>query len=208
MKSQIPASITIECPECGEETLHKKLKGRIEGKKLKLVLKCSQCGQVRDEVLESVGPVTIRMIISRGDASERTTADFPADWGFRVDDDFMHEDERLLVTGIEVKGRRVEAASVGEIQTLWTKNFDQSRVRISINRRGRTRSLDILTDPEEEFAIESEIDLDGIPVRIHSIKTRDQHMRRGSAVARDIVRIYCTDTRPSRSRMPYKDRKT
>lgn len=198
--------MTVECPECDEETLHKTLKGRFEGKKLKLVLKCSKCGKVRDEVMETVGSVTIRMIVSRGDASERTTAEFPADWGFVVDDDFMHGDERLLVTGIEVKGVRVNKAVVGDIQTLWTKNFDQFRVRISINRRGRTHSMDILTEPEEEFTIESEIDLDGIPVRIHSIKTKDEHMRRGSAVARDIVRIYCTDIRPSRRNAPPEDR--
>ncbi|MFO7618966.1 MAG: HVO_0476 family zinc finger protein [Thermoplasmata archaeon] len=200
MKPRIPASMNLECADCGEETLHKTLKGRLEGKKLKMVLKCSKCGKVGNHVLESIGQIQLRMIISRGDVSERTTAEFPSDWGFAVGDEFMHEDERLQVTGIEVGGVRVEAASVGEVQTLWTKNFDQARVRISVNRHGHTQSLEILTDPEEEFTVESEIDVDGIPVKIHSIKTADAHLRRGSAPARDIVRIYCTDTRPSRRR--------
>ena len=198
MKPRVPASMRLDCPDCGEETLHKTLKGRSEGKKLKLVLKCAGCGSVRDEVVEVAGQVQIRMIVSRGDSSQRMAADFPADWDFAVGDDFMHEDERLLVTGIEVNGARVEGANVREIQTLWTKNFDQSRVRISVNRHGHTRSLDILTDPEEEFAVGSDIDVDGVPVNIHSIKTGETHLRRGSAPARDIVRIYCTDARPAR----------
>lgn len=198
MKDQVPASMTFECPECDEETLHKTLKGRQEGKKLKLVLRCGKCGKVRNEVLESVGQISVRMIISRGDESERISSGFPADWEFRVGDEFMHDEERLQVTGIEVGGVRVESAAVSEIQTLWTKNFDRTRVRVSVNRRGHTRSIDILTDPDEEFVVESEIDLDGIPVIIHSIKTREEHLRRGSALARDIVRLYCTDTRTPR----------
>jgi len=200
MSMQIPASMTIECPECGDEILHKTLKGRHEGKKLKLVLKCTKCGKIRNEVIESVSQVQVRMIISRHDASERTTVNFPSNWGLAVGDEFMHEDERLMVTGIEVKGARVEAAAIGEIQTLWTKNFDQARVRISVNRRGRTHSIEIMTDPDEEFTIDSVIDVDEIPVRIHSIKTSDAHLRRGSALAREIVRIYCTDIRQARER--------
>ncbi|MBA3044657.1 MAG: hypothetical protein KKH41_01870 [Candidatus Thermoplasmatota archaeon] len=196
MMSQVPASMNIECPECEDETLHKTLKGRLEGKKLKLVLKCSKCGKVRDEVLEAIGQIQIRMIISRGDVSERTTAMFPNDWDFTVGDDFMHDDERLQVTGIEVKGVRVDGAKVGEVQTLWTKNFDQARVKISVNRSGHTRSMEILTDPEAEFTVEAMIDVNNIPMRIHSIKTTAGRIRRGTVVASDIVRIYCTDTRP------------
>ncbi|MDO9537818.1 MAG: HVO_0476 family zinc finger protein [Thermoplasmata archaeon] len=196
---QIPQSMTLECPECDGETLHKTLKGRYEGKRLKLVLKCSKCDNIRNEIIESVGQISVRMIVSRSDVSEKTTAQFPADWDMTVGDEFMHEDERLQVSGIEVAGARVEGANVKEIKTLWTKNFDQARVRISINRHGRTRSLEMLTDLEEVFTIESEIDVDGMPVKIHSIKTKNNHVRRGTVAARDVVRIYCTDTRPMRS---------
>jgi uncharacterized Zn finger protein len=200
MAEKVPASVTFECPECGEETLHRTLKGRYHGKRLNLVLRCGKCGKVRDEVLEPVGRTGVRMIVSRGDESERTRAEFPVDWVLRVGDEFMHGDERLMITGIESAGARVEKADVGAVQTLWTKNFDQARVFISINRHGRTRSLEILTDPDEEFEVGSEIDVDGIPVTIHSIKVQEDTLRRGVAAARDIVRIYCTDARFRRQR--------
>lgn len=200
MGEKVPASVTIECPECGEEALHRTLKGRYQGKRLKLVLKCGKCGKVHDEVLEPVGQVKVRMIISRGDESEKTVAEFPADWELNVGDEFMQGEERLQVTGIEVGGARVEKAGVGKVQTLWTKNFDRARVFISINRHGRTQSVEILTDPDEEFEVGAEIEVDGTPVIIHSIKVRDDTLRRGAAPARDIVRIYCTDARTRRPR--------
>lgn len=209
MAEKVPASVTMDCPECGEETLHRTLKGRYQGKRLKLVLKCGACGNVREEVLEQVSQVKVRMIISRGEESERTTADFPADWAVHVGDEFMHGEERLQVTGIEVAGARAEKAAVVKVETLWTKNFDQARVFISINRHGRTKSVEILTDPDEEFEVGSEIEVDGDPVVIHSIKVKEDTIRRGVASARDIVRIYCTDARPRRAReQPRRSRST
>jgi uncharacterized Zn finger protein len=199
MSAQIPASMNYLCPECGEETLHKTLKGRRAGKKrLELVLKCSKCGMVRNEAMEAVRQADVRIIISRGEVSERTTARLPTDWEISVGEEFMHGDENLLVTGIEVKGAKKDSAKTSEIQTLWAKNFDRIRVKIAINRHGRTASTEIMADPDDEFTVEDEMEIDDVPVKIHSIKLKDRTIRRGSADARDIVRVYCTDSRPPR----------
>ncbi|MCK4266918.1 MAG: hypothetical protein KAX31_06525, partial [Thermoplasmata archaeon] len=99
------------------------------------------------------------------------------------------------VTGIEVEGVRVDSARIEDIQTLWTKNFDQVAVRVSINRQGRTRSLELVTAPDEEFEAGTMIEIDGRRVLIHSIKVRTTKLRRGKATAREIVRLYCTDMR-------------
>ena len=191
--------MNAECPECGQETLHRTLKGRMAGKRrLEMVLKCSRCGNVRTEVLEAARHVDVKLILSRGEESERTTARLPADWELAVGDEFMHGDENLLVTGIDVSGRKSRAAKVGDIQTLWAKNFDRVRVKIAVNRHGRTSSTEILADPDDEFCVGEEIEIDDIPLAIHSIKVRERILRRGSATARDIVRVYCADTRPAR----------
>lgn len=201
MSEQVPQSVTVECAECGEETLHRTLKGRYSGKKrLEMVLKCAKCGKVRNHVLTAIGLVQLKLVISRGDISERTTVQLPADWGLKVGDEFMHEDERLQVKAIEVGGVKVNSAATPDIQALWTISFNTVHVKVSINRHGRTRSLDIETDPEDEFIVGSEIDIDDTPVYIHSIKLKDKTIRRGSAAARDIVRIYCTDAREPREK--------
>ena len=194
---QIPQSMHAECPDCDDETLHKTLKGRMRGKKkLEMLLKCTKCGKVHEEVLEAISQVPVRMIISRGDKSEKIRAEFSADWELAIGDEFMHEDERLQISGIEVDGQRVENASISQVKTLWTINFDMAKVKISINRDGKTKSLEIEVDPEEVFEVESIIEVDGMKAKIHSIKLTNRSTRKGTAVARDIKRIYCTDPRP------------
>ena len=198
---QIPQSMHVECPDCNDETLHKTLKGRMRGKKkLEMLLKCTKCGKVHEEVLEAISQVPVRMIISRGDKSEKIRAEFSADWELAVGDEFMHEDERLQISGIEVDGRRVETANISQVKTLWTINYDMAKIKISINRDGKTKSLEIEVDPEEVFEVESVIEVDGMKAKIHSIKLTNRSTRKGTAVARDIKRIYCTDPRPPSQR--------
>ncbi|MCK5024791.1 MAG: hypothetical protein KAR56_04155 [Thermoplasmata archaeon] len=204
---QIPQSMHAECPDCNDETLHKTLKGRMRGKKkLEMLLKCTKCGKVHQEVLEAISQVPVRMIISRGDKSEKIRAEFSADWELAVGDEFMHEDEHLQVSGIEVDGRRVENAIITQVQTLWTINYDMAKIKVSINRDGKTRSLELEVSLDEEFEIDSEIEVDGVKVTIHSIKLEDKRLRRGTATARDIVRVYCTDKRPIRPKYRKKNR--
>lgn len=199
MEGKVPASMQVECSKCGTETLHRTLKGRFAGKKrLDMVLKCSECGNVREERFELASQVEFRLIISRGNESERTQMEMRSDWVVSMGDEFMHEDEKLLVTGIEAGGKRVRSAKAHAVETLWTKNYDTIQVHVSVNRRGHTRALVIDTEPEEEFEVGSDIEIDGKSVLVHSIKTDERKMRQGTAQARDIVRIYCTDNRSQR----------
>ena len=91
----------------------------------------------------------------------------------------------------------MEAANIKEVQTLWTINYDMAKIKVSINRNDITRSLELEVDLDEVFEVDSEIEIDGVMVTIHSIKLHDKRIRRGTAIARDIVRVYCTDKRPS-----------
>jgi len=201
MEGNIPASMHSDCEECDAETLHRTLKGRFAGKKkLDMVLKCSECGNVKEERFELASKVQVRLIISRGDESSRTTMEMQSDWVMTVGEELMHEDERLLVTGIEVDERRVNSASANNIQTLWTKNFDTVQIHVSINKRGRTTALLIDAVPEEEFSVGDDIEIDGRPAFIHSIKTTEKKIRIGTVQVRDIVRIYCTDKRGMRGK--------
>ncbi len=201
MEGKVPASIHVDCPECETDTLHRTLKGRFSGKKkLDMVLKCTECGRVHEERFEMADQIPVRSIISRSDKSEKIQIELSSDWAITVGDELMHQDERLLVTGIEVDGMRVNSAAVGDIQTLWTKNFDTVDVHVSVNRRGKTKSVVIVADPDDEFEVGSEIEIDGRPVFVHSIKMGDRKIRKGTATAREIVRVYCTDKGRRRSR--------
>ena len=202
MSQNIPASISVECPECGEDTLHRTLKGQLSKKDMKLLLKCARCGHTRRETFALPGQVFLRLIISRGGQSERTLIELSSDWALEVGEELMHGEERLLMTGLESGGRRVGSARADKTETIWAKNFDNVKLRISINRRGRTRAFEIIVDPDEEFEVGSEIEIDDRPVLIHSIRTTERTIRRGTANARDIVRVYCTDARKGKGKRP------
>ncbi|KYK26427.1 MAG: hypothetical protein AYK23_03035 [Candidatus Proteinoplasmatales archaeon SG8-5] len=87
----------------------------------------------------------------------------------------------------------IESACGKDIQTLWAKNFDTIDLNLSVNRRGRTRSLKITVDPDDEFEVGADIEIDGKLVFIHSIKTDTKRVRKGTAIAREILRVYCTE---------------
>jgi uncharacterized Zn finger protein len=200
MDKKVPASISVECAECGEETLHRTLKGQVSKKDMKLLLKCAKCGHVRNETFALPNQVSLRLIISRGGQSERTSTELSSDWTLEVGEELMHGDERLLVTGLDSGGKRVNSARADKTETIWAKNFDNVKLRFSVNRRGRTRAFEIIVDPEEEFEVGSEIEIDDKPVHIHSIRTTERTIRRGTANARDIVRVYCTDARKGKGK--------
>ena len=170
MEGQIPASMQIECSKCGTETLHRTLKGRFAGKKkLDMVLKCSECGNVHEERFELASQVEFRLIISRGNESERSHMEMPSDQTVSVGDEFMHQDEKLLVTGIEAGGKRVRTANADALETLWTKNFDTIQVHVSVNRRGHTKAMVIDTGREVEFEVGSDLVIVGRSMMVHSI---------------------------------------
>jgi uncharacterized Zn finger protein len=132
--------------------------------------------------------------VSEGEASRTTRIEVPSTDKLRVGDEVFGEEHRLLVTAIERHdGRRVRSAPAPDVKTLWCKVFDTVDVRIAINRGERTIPFEMKVPPEEEFFVGDQLMVRGLPVVIHSIKTTEGTRVRGSAVARDIVRVYAKD---------------
>ena len=102
----------------------------------------------------------------------------------------MLGDEHLIVTAIEVGEKRVPIAQVEDIKTIWAKRFDKIIVKISVNKHTKTIPTQVDALPDEEFFIGDLMTVGKDSVVIHTIKSRDGMVRRGSVAARDIVRIY------------------
>jgi uncharacterized Zn finger protein len=76
------------------------------------------------------------------------------------------------------------------VTNIWAKQFDKIWIKISLDRHGKVFSKDILAVPEEEFIIGDVVDIEGTNAAITSIRIGTHTIHRGSAIARDIVRIY------------------
>jgi uncharacterized Zn finger protein len=189
---EAPSSITYLCPECGAETIHRVLKGKMwKGKEVRVeaTAKCSECGLVHNINITEEAPISIATVVSWKGGSEKIRIDLLPSDEVCVGDEIQH-DTNLLVTAIDIGLKRVPAAKARDITTIWTKKFDTVEVNFSIARGSRTVSAAVDAHPDEEFEVGQITDVGGRRIVIHRIKTCESLLYNGVALARDIVRIY------------------
>ncbi len=197
----IPNAIYVECPDCGVETLHEVLKGRLgkDGNSLEGTLRCQECGRVHSAVVREAKTINVPVIISDQGESSKAKLELPENEELRVEDELLLDDVPIIISSLEKNGGRVEKALVKEISTIWAKRFDKVHVKISINDVHKTIPSEIIALPEEEFFIGDLMTVGRHNAVITQIKTTDGMARRGSVLARDIVRIYARKARTTYS---------
>jgi uncharacterized Zn finger protein len=183
------------CENCGEETPHRILKGRIgpdpesgfDG-----TVQCISCKSIHNAYFPVEKPIEVQSVISEQEKSEKKRVEFGPNEEVRVGEEFYWEDHNLLVTSIESDGRRVDKCRAADIDCLWLKIFDTVHVKVSIVRGENTKSEKLEAAPEEEFAVGDILEFGRDKVVIDKIKTdRSMIYREGSPVeARSIKRIY------------------
>ena len=190
----VPGSVYVECPFCGEETRHLVIKGKIREKNGSLsfegTVKCSVCGGVHSAEIREDPPMKIRAVISDGKESEKTSLELSPEYMLCVGDELIAGDIPVRVTSIESGGKRKDHAHVRDIDSVWLKRYDRVNVKFSINRGDKTVSKKISAVPDEDFLIGDSFQIDRDMVVIHKIKTRYGFVQEGSVKARDIVRVY------------------
>jgi uncharacterized Zn finger protein len=192
MEREVPEQVYVECPNCDDMTAHDVLKGKIGKMTLEATLRCEECGRVSTRTLPIPRIVKTGVIISDGAVSERTQTELEAGEKISVGDEFFLEDgRRLRVCSLDMgEGRRQETALSQDVKMIWAQQFDHLHMKVTINddRKSFSRRLD--AEPDDEFVIGQVLSLEDMDCYVHAIKTRESLVSRGSAQARDIVRIY------------------
>ncbi|MFP4545304.1 MAG: HVO_0476 family zinc finger protein [Methanomassiliicoccales archaeon] len=188
----VPNALYVECPSCGERTLHEVLKGRLGRKQttMEATVQCQECGHTHSTVLREEPPKQVPVVISDQGRSRKTQVEMEPEEVLAVDDELFVGDEHVMVTSIESGDGRVEEAPVEEIDTLWTKRYDRIKVKVSVNKGHKTVPSEVSAMPDEEFFVGDILSLGKEQAVIHQLKTRRGKVREGSARARNIVRIY------------------
>ena len=191
MQREVPDSIYFECPDCDDVTEHDVLKGRMGKASLEATLKCTEC-RTFSTTISLPKIIKTQIVISDGPVSERTVTEIEEDDMIAVGDEFFIEDgRRLRVCSIELPGdKRVKKARASKVKMLWTQQFDDLSIKVTINNDRVSYSRRINAEPDDEFTIGHRLDLEDMNCFIHAIKTRERLVQHGSAEARDIVRIY------------------
>jgi uncharacterized Zn finger protein len=109
-----------------------------------------------------------------------------------VGDEFDLDDGRhVQITYIELPdGSRKKKVPATEVKALWVKAFGVLMVKVSVNDYKKTYPMLCEAEPDDEFTVGMFMHFDLWDCVIHAIKTKDRLLRKGTAEARDIVRIY------------------
>ena len=192
IQREMPDTIVYVCSDCGEETEHQILKGRMGKATLEGTFRCNECGKVTSETIRIPEIITVPVIYSDGDVSEPTSTTLESNDLVQIDDEFeMDDGRRVCVTYIEVAaGRRVKKCVATDIRKLWVKRFDVLSVKVSVNDNRKTYPLRVQAEPDDEFVVGSMLKFEDFDCMIHAIKTKHSLVRHGSVEARDITRIY------------------
>jgi uncharacterized Zn finger protein len=184
--------IDAACPQCSpeEEVMHTVVKNHL--------IKCEKCGFIHRLPHEKKRQVDLKVIVSRAGKS------FPQHVKVNEDEVLHAGDEFIVDIGDEVSGVRIqslelktggrsEQAKVSAVRAIWARAIDEVIVKIAVQHRGETTSLDYKINGDYEFTIGDFMKLQGYDVFITAIKERDGGIfkREGKSIkAKDIRRIY------------------
>ncbi len=188
----VPNALYLDCPSCNEHAVHEVLKGKLSKKQdsMEATVKCQECGHTYSTVVREPEMLKIPIIVSELGNSKKEEIELEAGELLSLGDELYLGETHLLVTGLECDGRRVEKCDTKNVATIWAKKFDKVVVKISINKHTRTIATQMDAMPDEEFFVGDMMTVGKEKVVIHNIRSTEGTVRRGSVLARDIVRIY------------------
>lgn len=199
--SDLPDTIFTECPDCGDVTEHAILGGREVRSGVTGTFRCTECGRVFNGTIRLPKPFEVKVVVSTDDTSEKTRTTVMENESPAVGDEFELDDGRHVVITqiIDLDDARKKSCPANRIKELWVKGYDVLKVKVSVNSGRTTTPLYSEAEPDDEFAVGMVMNFDRWDAEITSIKTKTKLLRRGSAEARDITRIYAKIVRRGES---------
>ncbi len=192
MTRETPEQIIYDCVKCDDYTTHDVLKGRMGKTSLEGTFRCTECGNTFSATLKIPKMFKVPVIISDGPNSEKSETELEEGESIALGDEFFLEDgRRLRVCAIDLgEGQRKKKAKTEDVRTIWAQQFDNLNLKVTVNNNRKSYSRRVEAEPDDEFIIGQMLSLSDMDCFIHAIKTRDKLVSKGTAEARDIVRIY------------------
>lgn len=185
----------MQCPICGSGSF-RVLKSRTDesrSRKIKhLVLECEECGTVFRDSIVIEKPRSHRIVVSEHGKSYRDEVKLYPGEELSAGDALTVSGKLVEVTSLELKsGKRVDRATADDIETIWAVSLEApARVGVSVDLHGEVYSRKVEIDRDFIFRVGDVLKIGEHVFRIKSMKTGDRMIRRGSAPAHNIKRIY------------------
>jgi|TARA_B110000263_G_C15295686_1_gene505503 uncharacterized Zn finger protein len=185
--------IWIFCEMCEEECPHKVLKSRTSSKKgfsFQGVVTCSECNTTGPTEIREELPLELRLRISNEDITENGIMHVDRGIVIIVGETRPHPDGLILITGLELDGKRPPSAYSQDNPIVWAKRATHARVRFAIHDGDATISVKQEFDAEEEFHVGNTVRLEGKNTKIKAINLHGGKLVK-TAYALEISRITC-----------------
>ncbi len=180
--------VITNCPKCGHVTEHQLLKPGENS----MTVKCDDCGDVRTITPPRVRIIDLKLVISDEDKARNGRMEVPRDEVVAVGLEFDLDDERMIVTGIEVEGKTTKKAKAEDIKILHAKVFNTVALKFSLNEDDKTRSFRMDVDPDTPVSVGEVFKVDETLMIVKTIKSdQNRTLHRGFLMARNIVRVFC-----------------
>lgn len=180
----------MKCPVCNSES-HEIIKTK--GKNTKeVLLKCNECGNTFRETIKIPKMVECRIIISKFEESEKKRIKLYPDEVLQLGEVLVVDGEEVEITSLENnRGGRVSTSQVSQLETIWASSLaGPARVGISIDYGGRILSHKVEVERDFQFTVGDIVKMRRAVFRIKSMKTITSKIRKGSATAEQIKRVY------------------
>lgn len=191
------------CPACAAEGTHEVLKAADRA-----TVECRSCGHVHQVAVRRPPTEDVRVVVSSGGESLRTTASIPVDERLMVGEEFVAETADgpigVRITSLERRDdERVDVADAADVRTVWTRAVDNVGVNLTVHpadgRREGTVGETQYLPGDEEFEVGEPIPHRDGDARIERILLRDDTVRDGphvldapgdTAPAKDVKRVF------------------
>lgn len=210
--------VRVACPACAPESeqVHEVLKPDGHA-----TVRCRACDHVHKVSIDAPSTDQIRVVVSSGGESLRTTAEVPVDEQLGVGEEFVAETADgpmgVRITSLELAdGERRDHAEAGSVETIWTRAVDNVGVPTTIHpadgRREATVSETYYLPGDEELVVGEAMPLSDGDVEIERIMLRDDVVggtdgaidRPGaSAPAKDVKRVFGRGAREDQWTSPW-----
>ena len=162
----------IYCEMCEEESSHEILKSKTStrrGFSFQGVVRCLECNTTGHAEIKEEPPLSLKLRLSDDNKTINNTLDVDRGVLIRVGQIRPHPDGLILITSLELTGKRPTEAFSQEMPIVWAKKATHAKVRFAIHEGESTISLKQEFKAEEEFYVDMPLRLQGRRTRVKAI---------------------------------------
>ena len=183
----------IYCEMCKEESSHEILKSKTStrrGFSFQGVVQCLECNTTGHAEIKEEPPLSLKLRLSDDNKTINNTLDVDRGVLIRVGQIRPHPDGLILITSLELTGKRPTEAFSQEMPIVWAKKATHAKVRFAIHEGESTISLKQEFKAEEEFYVDMPLRLQGRRTRVKEINLFGGKSVK-AAHAMEISRVTC-----------------